>query len=194
MSATKYDERTLKEYAIDILEIAYSNLLQSIQGIKPEEVLKQINPEINPIGLIISHCAAHMHGIFIKRCQGKLILPAKYKFSFKKMKEMEDSFSFKELIDQFMQVADSTFHYLGELPEEKFRHLPEKGKSEETLLELSQRIALHFMGHMGQIRIIRMELGNPAKGFFVSGISKSERQNVITKWREWWEKNGGEFQ
>ncbi|MFX0095481.1 MAG: DinB family protein [Candidatus Hodarchaeota archaeon] len=197
MSDTNYDERSFKEYAIDVLEISYTNLLVSIQGIKPGEVLKQINSEIHPIGYIISHCAAHMNTTFVKKCQGKTVLPEKYKFSFKRLREIEN-FSFEELVNGFVQVAESSFTYLRDLPEEKFRDVPEKSTSkaqrQESVSRLIQRIALHFMGHMGQIRIIRTELGNPAGSFFVAGISKEGREDLLTKWKAWWNKNKEKFQ
>jgi len=197
MSEQRCDRRTLKEFSIDTLEIAFCNLLKSIQGIKPEEVFKQITPEINTVGSIIAHCAAHMNLVFIKKCQGKTILQKKIKFSFKSLEKISP-FSFKELVDSFLTVADSAFTYLEKLPEERFRYLPEKAvskaKYQETVLELIQRLALHFMGHMGQIRVIRKEFGNPAKGFFVAGISKSSRKNLLSEWKTWWEKSSTTFQ
>jgi uncharacterized damage-inducible protein DinB len=196
VSEIRRDRRNLKEFAIDTLEIAFCNLLKSIQGLKPEEVFKKITPEINTVGSIISHCAAHMNSIFIKKCQGKTLLPKQFKFSFKSQERIS-SFSFKELVDSFLTVADSAFAYLEKLPEERFRDLPEKvdpkAKHPETLLELIQRISLHFMGHMGQIRVIRKELGNPSKGFFVAGISKSSRENLLIEFKTWWEKSSPAF-
>lgn len=196
MSEARYDFRNLKEFAIDTLEISYCNLLKSIQGIKPEEVFKQVHPEINAVGWIVGHCAAHMHTIFVKKCQGKTIFPGKFKFSIKRLRIISP-FSFRELVDSFMQVADSTFSYLQELTEEKLRGLPEKStrkaKYQETVLELIHRLALHFTGHTGQIRIIRKELGNPAEGFFVAGISKSSRKNLLEKWKLWWAKSRTKF-
>lgn len=196
MSKERSDGRTLKEFAIDTLEIAYGNLLKSIQGIKSDEVFKQIHPEINTVGWIICHCAAHMHTIFVKRCQGKTILPGKFKFSIKRIR-LISPFSFQELVDSFLQVADSTFSYLQDLTEEKFRTFPEKSipkaKHQETILELIQRVALHFVGHTGQIRFIRKELGNPAPGFFVAGITESSRKDLLEKWKQWWRKNRTTF-
>ena len=54
---------TAAEMAIEAFEIAESNLLQSLKGIKPEQVYSQILPEFNSIGWIFGHCAIHLHWV-----------------------------------------------------------------------------------------------------------------------------------
>lgn len=53
MDLTKkpYDNRSLKGFAIDVLETAYVNLLQTLWGVNPNVVEAQIDSEINPIYL-----------------------------------------------------------------------------------------------------------------------------------------------
>jgi len=65
MAKGTVDTRSLKEFAIDVLETAYVNLLQTLWGIKPTIVDSQIDPEINPIIWIVGHCAAHMDRQFL---------------------------------------------------------------------------------------------------------------------------------
>jgi hypothetical protein len=94
-----------------------------------------------------------------------------------------------------LEIGDQTFAYLQNLPEEEFRYLPAKTttKSKESLLTNSQRMALHFMGHMGQIRVIRRVFNNKARGYFVTGIDPTYRKQVKQRFIDWWDTNKSKF-
>jgi hypothetical protein len=62
----------------------------------------------------------------------------------------------------------------------------------ETLCELIQRISLHFLGHTGQIYLIKRELGKG--GYFVTGVKKKHRDASRIKWLNWWNANKDKYQ
>lgn len=203
MAKKLYDNRSLKEFAIDVLETAYVNLLQTLWGIKPSVVEKQIDPEINPIIWIVGHCAAHMDGQFLLQAQGKSVMGEcgwQKGSPFLTGSSKEDiaqgcPISFEEIIDGLLEIGDETFVYLQELPEEEFRYLPAKitTRGRESVLTNIQRMALHFMGHMGQIRVIRRVLNNKARGYFVTGIERVYRKQVKHRFIDWWGANKSKF-
>jgi hypothetical protein len=203
MAKRTVDTRSLKEFAIDVLETAYVNLLQTLWGIKPDVVEAQIDPEINPIIWIVGHCAAHMDGQFLLQAQGKSVMGEcgwQKGSPFLTGSTKEDiakgcPISFKEIVDGLLEIGDETFAYLQELPEEVFRYLPAEitTRSKESVLTNVQRMALHFMGHMGQIRIIRRVLNNKARGYFVTGIEPTYRKQVKQRFIAWWNANKSEF-
>ncbi len=195
------DNRGMKEYAMDLLEIADCNLLLSIINLEKEQVMKQIKKDVNPIAWIFGHCASHMDFICGELCQGYRKLSEKegacYSFGVSK-EAIEEGLptSFKELVESYLLIRKDAFDYLYKLPEEKFRHVPEAdaGKNtNESILQSIQRIALHFMGHMGQIVMLRRAIGNPGYGF-VAGMTKENREKRITQWMNWWEENKDKFQ
>lgn len=207
MAKGTVDKRSLKEFAIDVLETAYVNLLQTLWGIKPDVVEAQINPEINPeinpIIWIVGHCAAHMDGQFLLQAQGKSVMGEcgwRKGSPFLTGSSKEDIvqgclITFKEIVDGLLEIGDETFAYLQELPEEAFRYLPAKitTRSKESVLTNIQRMALHFMGHMGQIRVIRRVLNNKGCGYFVTGIDPAYRKQVKQRFIDWWDANKPKF-
>ncbi|MCE7745650.1 MAG: DinB family protein [Candidatus Heimdallarchaeota archaeon] len=200
MTDTINDKRNIKELSITLLEIADCNLLLSTINLENEQVLKQIKDDVNPIGWIFGHCASHMDFICGELCQGYRKLSEKegacYSFGVSK-EEIEEGLptSFKELIESYLEIRKDAFDYLNKLPEEKFRQVPEADagkKSKESLMQAIQRVSLHFMGHMGQIVLLRRALGNPGFGF-VAGMTKENREKRIDQWMKWWEENKEKF-
>ena len=200
MTDTENDERNEKELSIELLEIAECNLLLSIIGLEKEQVLKQIDEEVNPIGWIFGHCASHMDYIFGELCIGKRLLTEEeskyyaYGVSKDKVKEGLPT-SFKDLIESYLKIREDAFNYLKKLPEEKYREVPEadtEKQAKESGMQAIQRVALHYMGHMGQIILIRRSIGNPGFGF-VAGMSKENREKRIAQWMKWWEENKEDF-
>lgn len=94
--------------------------------------------------------------------------------------------SYRALIDQFLEFSEASIEYLNNLPEDKFMEPPAHNtkKNTETMVELIQRISLHFMGHTGQIYQTKRELGKG--GTFVMGIKKKNRDDSKAKWLSWW--------
>ena len=200
MADTSVDKRDIKELSITLLEIADCNLLLSTIGLVEEQVLKQIGEEVNHITWIFGHCASHMDYIFGELCQGKRLLIEEendaYAYGVSKEKINEGlPNTFKDLIEKYLKIRKEAFDYLNKLPEEKYREVPEAdaGKqAKESVMQAIQRVALHYMGHMGQIILIRRSIGNPGFGF-VAGMSKENREKRIDQWMKWWEENKEKF-
>ncbi|MFQ6124548.1 MAG: DinB family protein [Candidatus Heimdallarchaeota archaeon] len=200
MSVAMSDKRNIKDLSIDSLEIAECNLLMSIKGVTPENVNKQISPEINPIAWVIGHCADQMDSFFGLWCQGKRMLIEKQHalFRFGASKETIKEalpLSFGEIVHNYLRISDSSFSFLKGLSEGEFSKVPKDHPShlnQESLLQLIQRTSLHFMGHMGQILIIRRALGNPGLSF-VSGLKKEKREKIMKSWNIWWDENKAKF-
>ncbi|NHJ32448.1 MAG: DinB family protein [Asgard group archaeon] len=200
MADTINDKRNVKELSITLLEIADCNLLLSIINLEKEQVMKQIGDEVNPIAWIFGHCASHMDFICGELCQGYRRLSEKegacYSFGVSK-EEINEGLptSFMELVESYLLIRKDAFDYLYKLPEEKFRQVPEADagkKSNESLMQSIQRVALHYMGHMGQIILIRRAIGNPGIGF-VAGMAKENREKRIAQWIKWWKENKESF-
>lgn len=200
MADTINDKRNIKELSITLLEIADCNLLLSTIGLEKEQVLKQIGEEVNHITWIFGHCASHMDYIFGELSQGKRLLTDEeneaYAYGVSKDKINEGlPNTFKDLIVRYLKIRKEAFDYLNKLPEEKFRKVPEADagkKSKESLMQAIQRVSLHFMGHMGQIILLRRALGNPGFGF-VAGMTKENREKRIDQWMKWWEESKEKF-
>ncbi|MFW9922856.1 MAG: DinB family protein [Candidatus Thorarchaeota archaeon] len=195
------DERNEKELSIDFLEIAEFNLFLSLYDLKPAEIRKQVSPEINHIYWIFGHCITHMDSVFCFECQDFRIFNENelkyFGYGTKKEDIMKDEpLTYVELIDKFLELSKKTKKYLAELPAEKFRIPPEKNQSEnvvEPLYSSIQRVALHIMGHMGQIIMIRRLLGNPGKSF-VAGIDREQRRKNFINLENWWKENKSKYQ
>ncbi len=188
----------LKTFAIETFEIAEWNVLKAIFRLKPKDFEKQITPNHNPIRWIIGHLTIHMDTIFNYLCLGKRELSQEFLDYFtsgiKREEERNFPVSYKELINTFLNFSKTSINYLYNLPEEKFNDLPENNdkSNSETVSELIQRISLHFLGHTGQIYMIKRELGKG--GYFVAGVKKKNRETSRIKWLNWWNNNEGNYQ
>lgn len=184
---------SLKKYAIESLEIAQWNVLKAIFRLQPEDFEEEIKPNFNPINWILGHLTIQMDYNFNYLCQGKRIVTEAFLQYYHpprvEIEEITDfPLSIKELIDTFLEVSESSFNYLKNLPEEKFSELPEHNENNtETVSELLQRVSLHFLGHTGQIIWIKKHLGKG--GAFVMGIKKKQRDDSKIKWQKWWNEN-----
>ena len=184
---------SLKKYAIESLEIAQWNVLKAIFRLQPEDFEEEIKPNFNPINWILGHLTIQMDYNFNYLCQGKRIVTEAFLQYYHpprvEIEEITDfPISIKELIDTFLEVSESSFNYLKNLPEEKFSELPEHNENNtETVSELLQRVSLHFLGHTGQIIWIKKHLGKG--GAFVMGIKKKQRDDSKIKWQKWWNEN-----
>jgi hypothetical protein len=101
-------------------------------------------------------------------------------------------YSFKEIINCYLELSKSCFKILNEFPEEKFSTIISEKSETESLFQNIQRISLHYMGHTGQIVMIRRVLEGP-NWSYVGGISKKLRVKHKESWLEWWEENKKDF-
>ncbi|NHJ87490.1 MAG: hypothetical protein FK734_18660 [Asgard group archaeon] len=201
MSKKRDFKPSVKDVALDILEIAHCNLTFALTGLKPNDIHKQILPEINHITWIVGHLAVQMDFILGELCQGKSKMLKEYQdyFAYGVSKEIVKklpSISFKELVDLYLEIFEDGMNYLNNLPIEKYYNFPEVdggNKIQESLIIAIERISLHFMGHVGQIYVIRRALENPGGGF-VAGMSTENRNIRMQNWVKWWEHNKATFE
>jgi hypothetical protein len=186
-----------KSIAIDLLEIAEVNLLNSILKIRPEDVHKQVLPEFNTISWILGHCFSHFHMVLCDTCQEKEMISKEVGHHFRYGTTKEEiaksgsPLKFLQLVDEYLHLSADGFAYLQTLEDEDFGKVifPEIN---ETLLHSIERIAFHYMGHMGQIVLLRHALGNPGPSF-VGGAKESSRKKMRDEWNSWWSENKGNF-
>ena len=168
-------------------------VLKAIFRLQPEDFEEEIKPNFNPINWILGHLTIQMDYYFNYLSQGKRIVTEAFlQYYHPPRVDVEEITNFplsiKELIDTFLEVSESSFNYLNNLPEEKFSELPEHNENNtETVSELLQRVSLHFLGHTGQIIWIKKHLGKG--GAFVMGIKKKQRDDSKIKWQKWWNEN-----
>lgn len=187
-----------KSIAIETLEIAELNLLNSFLGIRPEDIQKQVLPEINNIMWILGHCFIHFHMVLCSTCQETEMISKEighyFRFGTTKEEISRDGppLSFQKLVEEYLKISASGLAYLHSLKDEDFEKVifPEYG---EDLLRSIQRIAMHYMGHVGQIVLIRRALGNPGPTF-VGGVSSIGRSKIKEKWNAWWSENRDTFE
>ncbi|MHA1211029.1 MAG: DinB family protein [Candidatus Heimdallarchaeota archaeon] len=196
MSDKISDKRNVKEISIDLLAIAECNLLASLIGLNQEDVSVQIANDINHILWIFGHCASHLDYVINGLCQGKRMVAEEMGeyFAYGATKETvaaQPPISFGKLIELYLKISEKAHKYLEDLPDEKYQMIPEAdaGKSiKESVIQTIQRLTFHFMGHTGQIILLRRKLGKP--GFsFVGGITVESRNKIMTKWKDWWKEN-----
>ena len=179
-----------KATTIEFLEIAEVNLLNSLLKLRPKDVNKQAHPEFNSIAWIFGHCATHFHMVLCSTCQGKNVFSDeighyfRYGTTKEEISETKIPIAFSDLVDEYLNISSDGFSYLQTLEDADFQKIifPEIS---ETLLHSIERIALHYMGHMGQIVLLRKVLGNPGPSF-VGGARESSRKKMCQEWNTWW--------
>ncbi len=179
-----------KEVLISTLEISEINFLLSIKGMKPDIVSKQFRDNVNHIAWIIGHCISHMDlylSVFTNERKLSNEQREYHAYAAPKDKIKEFPFSFLELIDDYLTISDDFFKKLYSLSEEDFYEIRFPNE-DERLIEMMQRLTLHFMGHAGQIVLLRRILDDTPWSF-VGGVSKKIRSKLRKDWKEWWEEN-----
>lgn len=181
-------ELNLKNQLISLLEIADVNFLMSVKNISPENTTIKINDEINTITQIFGHCVRQMDN-YLARFSGELkIIPEG-----KKVFELiNDGYSFRWFVDIYLEIYDDFMGYIKKISENDLYKPITKG---EKLVNILQRISLHYMGHLGQISVIRKYLGNEISGpySFVKAMSKPTRKKLKKEWLEWWSSNSLDY-
>ncbi|MCG3226212.1 MAG: hypothetical protein H7645_04775 [Candidatus Heimdallarchaeota archaeon] len=162
-----------KKQLIEILEIADVNLLMSIKDLDPEDVEKQIQFDINSIKRIFGHCVNQMDKYLSKATKKRMI-------------KSEESFG--KYVELYLQISEEFLELIKKTPEEDYNKPIDKGEKLGTII---QRIALHYMGHLGQIYLIRRSIGREISGAysFVLALSESSRKKLKKEWLTWWNEN-----
>ncbi|MGD9397580.1 MAG: DinB family protein [Candidatus Thorarchaeota archaeon] len=186
-----------KSIAINILKTAEANLLNSFLKIRPQDVHAQAHSEFNSIMWILGHCASHFHMVLCGTCQNIELLSEetthyfRYGTTKEEISETQAPMTFVSFVEEYLKISSSAFSYLQSLEDKDFERIifPDY---EENLAQSIQRIALHYMGHMGQIVLIRRALGNPGPTF-VGGVQDSGRKKMRKEWEKWWSENKENF-
>lgn len=179
------------------VEIAECNLLQSLIGLSSEQIYSLASPKINSIGWIFGHCAIHYHWVVSLTCQNREFFSDEVCEYFRYGTTKEEILSskpplpFRDLIDTYLEMSNCNKEYLQGLESSMF-HQKFAGNPSESLLETLYRMAFHYMGHMGQIVMLRRLLGNPGPSF-VDGVIQSDREQIINRWQKWWDENKLQF-
>ncbi len=174
------------------------NLLHSFKGIQPDEVNMRTQPEFNSISWIVGHCAVHFHMVLCLTCQDTRLFSKdvmqyyRYGTTKEEIERTSPPFTFEQLVDDYLEVSKVGFAYLETLDDEDYTEVlfPEIN---ETLQESLQRIALHYLGHVGQIVLIRRALGNPGPTF-VGGIQEPDYNRMKGEWNSWWSESKESFE
>ena len=90
------------------------------------------------------------------------------------------------------EITGKLFKILKKLDVDKFDEIA-PGMVKGTLSDRIKSIALHVMGHTGQIVLIRKMLDNPSLSF-IRGALKEERKKLRKEWMTWWEENKNLYQ
>jgi len=179
-----------KEVLIETFEIAEINFLQSFKGIKTKIVSQQFRDDVNHIAWIIGHCISHMDlylSVFSKERKLTDKQRKYHAYGVSKNEVEQFPFSFKELIDIYLSISEEFIEKLKSLSEEDFSRIKFPDNN-ENLRQLMQRITLHYMGHSGQIVLLRRIFDDPFWSF-VGGVSEKNRNKFRKEWIEWWEEN-----
>ncbi len=190
-------KHTVKETIIDLFATSECNLLLSLKELRPNELYRQVTPEFNQIGWIFGHCAVHLHWILNLMKKGiptfskEVCHYYRYGATKKEILDGEPPITFSDLVDGYLKESQAFFEYLRELQDDEF-HADFPGEPGEDLLQTVFRVSLHFMGHVGQIVLIRRALGNPGPSF-VYGVTRQARDGFLNAWHAWWNNNSGQF-
>jgi hypothetical protein len=105
----------------------------------------------------------------------------------------KDEYSFGELVDIYLTVSKNFFNILNDFPLDAF--YVNQGGTGEILYKRIERISLHYLGHTGQIVLIKKMLGRGVTGpyGFVKAMSKPTRKKIRKEWLEWWKINRKHF-
>ncbi|MFW9966313.1 MAG: DinB family protein [Candidatus Thorarchaeota archaeon] len=187
-----------KKAAISLLATSECNLLYSLRGLRSEDIYRQAQPELNSIGWIFGHCAVHMDWVLSLITEGTRAFSEEvcyyYRYGTTKSEILDGGtpISFSDLLDSYLKVSESFLTFLTEIEEDTlYKAFP--GEPSEDLMQTILRVSLHFMGHAGQIVLIRRALGNPGPSF-VSGVKKDSREQIMADWHDWWRSNRESFQ
>jgi hypothetical protein len=182
--------KNIKSTTINLLATSECNLLMSLKGLHADNIYRQVQPELNHIGWIFGHCAVHLDWVLSFMTEDARVFSEEvchyYRYGTTKSEILDGGppISFSDLMGSYLRVSESFFRFLSDLEEAAlYEDFP--GAPSEDLLETFLRVSLHFMGHAGQIVLIRQALGNPGPSF-VSGAKKEARARILADWHDWW--------
>jgi hypothetical protein len=174
MTLMKHD---VKKSSINLLATSECNLLMSLKGLRADDIYKQVQPELmTEDARVFSEEVCHY-----------------YRYGTTKSEILDGGppISFSDLMGSYLKVSESFFRFLSDVEESAlYEEFP--GESSEDLLETFLRVSLHFMGHAGQIVLIRQAIGNPGPSF-VSGAEKEARERILADWHDWWKSAREDF-
>jgi len=179
-----------KEELLSVLEIAEINFLMSLKDLKPELVNRGAVENVNTIAWIVGHCLLN-YDICLSLYTDEQVLTEEeteyYIYGTAKEELKDSSLPFVKLIDLSLEFWNKLFKIFEGLDEEKFDEIPHE-KAKGKLSDIIKSIALHTMGHTGQIVLIRRMLDDPFWSF-IQGVPQKNRVEFRKEWITWWEEN-----
>jgi hypothetical protein len=182
--------KNIKSTTINLLATSECNLLMSLKGVRADNIYRQVQSELNHIGWIFGHCAVHLDWVLSFMTEDPRFFSEEvchyYRYGTTKSEILDGGppISFSELMNGYLRASESLFNILSESHESMlYEDFP--GQQGEDMLETFLRVSLHFMGHAGQIVLIRQAIGNPGPSF-VSGAKAATREQILAEWRDWW--------
>ena len=144
----------------------------------------KIHPDANSIQKIFGHCSRQMD-MYLAKYTGEKIFPQPKK-SIEEL--IKGGYTLVQFIEAYLLISEAFFSNIKKTPEADYTKPIDKG---EKLVNILQRISLHFAGHMGQICYIRKILANEVEGSytFIKAMSMPTRKKLRKEWFEWWEHN-----
>ncbi len=180
----------IKDELISVLEIAEINFLMSFKEVKPELVTKQIMETTNHISWIVGHCVLNFDRCVSIYTNEQLLTKDEsefYIYGLAKQDVKDHSLPFAKLIDIHIELTNKLFKIFEKLDVSKFDEIPHE-QAKGKLSDIIKSMALHIMGHTGQIVLIRRMLDDPFWSF-ITGVAKENRQELRKEWVSWWEEN-----
>lgn len=182
--------KSVKSTTINLLATSECNLLMSMKDLDAANIYRQVRPELNHIGWIFGHCAVHFDWVSSLMTNDARVFSDEVIHYFRggttKSEILDEGppISFSDLMNSYLRASESFFKFLFEAEETTFyEEFP--GEVGETLFQTILRVSLHFMGHAGQIVLIRQALANPGPTF-VSGVTERSRGGTMAEWHDWW--------
>ncbi|MFX1441738.1 MAG: hypothetical protein ACFFFD_15970 [Promethearchaeota archaeon] len=182
--------KNVKSITIGLLAASECNLLMSVKGLDAAIIYRQVRPELNHIGWVFGHCAVHFDWVLSFMTNDARVFSEEVCHYFRSGTTKSEilaggpPISFSDIMDRYLMVSESFFKALYEANETIF-YDDFPGETGENLFQTILRISLHFMGHAGQIVLIRQALANPGPSF-VSGVTEQRRKQIMADWHDWW--------
>ncbi|MFW9887914.1 MAG: hypothetical protein ACFFER_07020 [Candidatus Thorarchaeota archaeon] len=182
--------KSVKSTTISLLATSECNLLMSLKDLDAANIYRQARPELNHIGWIFGHCAVHFDWVSSLMTNEARVFSEEVCHYFRggttKSEILDDGppISFSDLMNSYLRASESFFKFLFEAEEDKF-YDDFPGEAGENLLQTILRVSLHFMGHAGQMVLIRQALANSGPTF-VSGVTEGSREQIMSEWHDWW--------
>lgn len=184
----------IKNELISLLKIAETNFLMSIKELNPDLVNRKIVENVNAIAWIVGHCVLNFDrclSMFTNEQQLTKDESEYYIYGSSKDGIKDSSLPFVKLIDIHLELTTKLYEILEKHDVTKYEEIPHE-QAKGKLSDIIKSIALHVMGHVGQIVLIRRMAEEPFWSF-VRGVEKEDQKELRKTWITWWKENKTQY-